>query len=41
MHPEQNTFANAVTDAIGVRVFELPITPEKILKALRRKEPVG
>jgi len=26
--------ANAVADAIGVRVFELPITPERVLKAL-------
>jgi CO/xanthine dehydrogenase Mo-binding subunit len=27
-------FANAVCAAIGVRIFDLPITPEKILKAL-------
>ena len=26
--------ANAVTDAIGVQITELPITPEKILRAL-------
>ena len=26
--------ANAITDAIGVRITELPITPEKILRAL-------
>ncbi|MCL4181983.1 MAG: xanthine dehydrogenase family protein molybdopterin-binding subunit [Burkholderiaceae bacterium] len=26
--------ANAVADAIGVRVFDLPITPEKVVKAL-------
>lgn len=30
--------ANAVYDAIGVRIRELPITPEKVLKALREKE---
>ncbi|RLI26309.1 MAG: carbon monoxide dehydrogenase [Candidatus Hecatellales archaeon] len=30
--------ANAVYDAIGVRLRELPITPEKILKALKEKE---
>ncbi|MBM7622499.1 xanthine dehydrogenase family protein molybdopterin-binding subunit [Sporohalobacter salinus] len=30
--------ANAVYDAIGVRFYELPITPEKILKALKEKE---
>ncbi|MEA1939327.1 MAG: molybdopterin cofactor-binding domain-containing protein [Candidatus Caldatribacteriota bacterium] len=26
--------ANAIYDAVGVRIFDLPITPEKILKAL-------
>jgi CO/xanthine dehydrogenase Mo-binding subunit len=30
--------ANAVFDAVGVRVDEVPITPEKIRKALRAKE---
>ncbi len=29
--------ANAVYDAIGVRIDEIPITPEKILKALKAK----
>jgi hypothetical protein len=29
--------ANAVYDAVGVRIDEIPITPEKILKALRSK----
>ena len=29
--------ANAVYDAVGVRITEAPITPEKILKALRAK----
>ena len=28
--------ANAVADAIGVRVFELPITPERVVAALKR-----
>jgi CO/xanthine dehydrogenase Mo-binding subunit len=27
--------ANAVYDAVGVRIFDLPLTPEKIVKALR------
>ena len=27
--------ANAVCDATGVRVFDLPLTPEKIVKALK------
>jgi xanthine dehydrogenase molybdenum-binding subunit len=30
--------ANAVFDAIGVRFRDLPITPEKVLQALRKKE---
>jgi CO/xanthine dehydrogenase Mo-binding subunit len=30
--------ANAVADAIGVRVFELPITPERVLMALREHQ---
>ena len=29
--------ANAVYDAVGVRIDEVPITPEKILKALQQK----
>ncbi len=30
--------ANAIDDAIGVRLLELPITPEAVLRALREKE---
>jgi hypothetical protein len=29
--------ANAVYDAVGVRIDEVPITPEKVLTALRDK----
>ena len=29
--------ANAVYDAVGVRIDEVPIMPEKVLKALRDK----
>ena len=29
--------ANAVEDAVGVRIRDLPITPEKILRALAEK----
>ena len=32
--------ANAIYDAIGVRIKDLPITPEKILKALEEKKGV-
>jgi len=30
--------ANAISDAIGVRIKELPITPEKVLNALKGKQ---
>lgn len=36
--PTSAAIANAVEDAIGVRIKELPITPEKIIKALKDKE---
>ncbi|QOF77573.1 xanthine dehydrogenase family protein molybdopterin-binding subunit [Variovorax sp. 38R] len=40
--PGAPAIANAVYDAIGVRIVDLPITPEKILAALReRKEAPG
>jgi CO/xanthine dehydrogenase Mo-binding subunit len=29
--------ANAIYDAIGIRIYDLPITPEKILKAFKRE----
>jgi hypothetical protein len=29
--------ANAIYDAVGVRIDELPITPDKVLKALELK----
>jgi len=37
--PPVPAIANAIYDAIGVRITELPITPEKILKALKEKTP--
>lgn len=36
--PTAPAIANAVYDAVGVRIRDLPITPEKVLKALREKE---
>ncbi len=36
--PIMPAVANAVFDAVGVRIDEVPITPEKVLKALRAKE---
>ena len=41
MTPVAPAIANAVADAIGTRVFELPITPEKIVMALRQAEASG
>ncbi len=35
--PVAPAIANAVADAIGSRVFELPITPERVVRALRAK----
>ena len=36
--PVAPSIANAVADAIGIRVFGLPITPEKIVDALRQTD---
>jgi CO/xanthine dehydrogenase Mo-binding subunit len=35
--PVPPAVANAVYDAVGVRIDEVPITPEKVLKAMREK----
>ena len=35
--PVMPAIANAIFDAIGVRIDEVPITPDKILRALERK----
>ncbi len=35
--PTAPAIANAVYDAVGVRIYDLPITPEKVLAALERK----
>jgi CO/xanthine dehydrogenase Mo-binding subunit len=36
--PAAPAVANAVADAIGVRVYDLPLTPEKVLEALHRQQ---
>jgi xanthine dehydrogenase molybdenum-binding subunit len=36
--PTAPAIANAIYDAIGVRITDLPITPEKILTALNDKQ---
>ena len=35
LNPVIPAIANAVYDAIGIRIDEVPITPDKVLKALR------
>jgi len=37
-NPTAPAIANAVYDAVGVRIKDLPITAEKVLKALKEKE---
>jgi 4-hydroxybenzoyl-CoA reductase alpha subunit len=37
LHPSIPALANAVHDAVGVRLCHLPFTPGKVLKALREK----
>lgn len=38
LNPVAAAVYNAVHNAIGVRIYTMPITPEKILKALRNKQ---
>ena len=35
--PTGGAIANAVCNAVGARVKQLPITPERVLKALKEK----
>lgn len=37
--PVLGAIANAVTDAIGARIRDLPITPEKVLNAIKNNNP--
>ncbi|MBW2307786.1 MAG: molybdopterin-dependent oxidoreductase [Deltaproteobacteria bacterium] len=39
--PTAPAIANAIFDAVGVRIKELPITPEKVLAALKENEARG
>ena len=38
MTPVAPAIANAVADAIGERVFEMPITPERVVMAMKRRD---
>jgi xanthine dehydrogenase molybdenum-binding subunit len=39
LNPTAAAVANAVYDAIGIRFTEIPITPEKVLRALKSLPP--
>jgi hypothetical protein len=39
--PVPPAIANAVYDAVGVRIDEVPITPEKVLKAIKDRDKGG
>jgi 4-hydroxybenzoyl-CoA reductase subunit alpha len=39
LNPVIPAIANAIFDAVGVRIDETPITPDKVLKALRAESP--
>ncbi len=39
--PVAAVLANAIEDAIGVRITDLPITPEKVLRAVRQRQGGG
>jgi CO/xanthine dehydrogenase Mo-binding subunit len=38
LHPSIPAIANAIHDAVGVRIDTLPFSPPKVLRALREKE---
>jgi len=38
LHPSIPAVANAIYDAVGIRLHKLPFTPAKVLRALREKE---
>ena len=38
LNPVPAAYANAIYNAVGIRFYELPITPEKLLKAIMEKE---
>ena len=38
---EAAAIANAVADAVGIRIFELPLTAERVYKSLKQLEPLG
>jgi len=41
LSPTAPAIANAIYDAVGVRIKELPITPDRVLKALKARKEKG
>ena len=41
MDPTAAVINNAIYDAVGIRIKTLPITPEKVLRAIKEKEGKG
>ena len=39
--PTAAAIANAVADAVGVRLFELPLSSEKVYWSLKKNQPLG
>jgi CO/xanthine dehydrogenase Mo-binding subunit len=37
-NPPIPAIVNAITDAIGVQITDLPVTPEKVLRALESRK---
>jgi 4-hydroxybenzoyl-CoA reductase subunit alpha len=35
------SLANAVYDAVGVRMYQLPMTPDRVLEAIEKRERAG
>ncbi|GAH83848.1 unnamed protein product, partial [marine sediment metagenome] len=40
MTPSAPAIANAIYNAVGVRIMDLPLTPEKVLKAIQEQKAV-
>jgi CO/xanthine dehydrogenase Mo-binding subunit len=38
IHPVIPSIGNAIYDAVGIRLYDLPMTPPKVLAALQQKE---
>ena len=41
MDPTAAVISNGIFDAVGIRIKTLPITPEKVLRAIKEKEGKG